>query len=170
MKKLLIGAIIGLVAGLAVGYGIAAISQAKPAVAAQKVATEPTIAQLLALVNKERAKYHIAPLKEDPRLDASAQMKANDEVAYGYFGHMRDGKFVGQQFIDDTGITCTLDAENLVENINPATGKTFDNTAEGSVNAWVASPPHHKTMIDSKYSLTGFGINGNEIVEHFCQQ
>lgn len=164
MKKLLIGAIIGLVAGLAVGYGIAAISQAKPAVAAQKVATEPTIAQLLALVNKERAKYHIAPLKEDPRLDASAQMKANDEVAYGYFGHIspHDGK-QGYLYINGTGIYCKTDSENLREN-------GTINSAQAAVNGWISSPPHHKAMIDPKYSLTGFGINDNEIVEHFCQQ
>jgi len=29
---------------------------------------------------------------------------------------------------------------------------------------------HHTAMIDAKYTLTGFGIANDQIVEHFCQQ
>lgn len=156
MKKLLVGLALGLIVGLSAGYAISTQSQSK------KPQNGPTIAQLLTLVNAERAKNGVAPLKEDPRLDASAQMKANDEVAYNYFGHERNGVFVGQQFINGTGISCTLDDENLTENIN-------QNTAQSAVTAWINSAPHHKAMIDPAYTLTGFGIDGDELVEHFCQ-
>lgn len=169
MKKvryIVIGLIIGLIAGIAVGYGISASSAPKTA---QTASNPPTIAQLLALVNAERAKNGVAPLKEDARLDASAQMKANDEVAYNYFGHISppaspNAGRQGYLYINDTGITCVTDSENLTEN-NPGS-----DTSEQAVYSWIQSPPHHKAMIDPRYTLTGFGINGNEIVEHFCQQ
>jgi uncharacterized protein YkwD len=90
-------------------------------------------------------------------------MKADDEVKYGYFGHIspHDGR-QGYEYINSVGIACTSDSENLTENSNV-------NDAKSAVNAWIASPPHHKAMIDPKYSLTGFGISGIQIVEHFCQ-
>jgi len=160
MKKMLIGLCIGLVLGGITGSVIVAVAeQNKP----QTAPTEPTTAQLLSLVNAERAKHGVAPLKEDARLDASAQMKANDEVAYNYFGHVspHDGK-QGYLYINDVGINCTSDSENIREN-------GTINTSAAAVEAWINSPPHHAAMIASKYTLTGFGINGNQIVEHFCQ-
>jgi len=161
MKRLILGIIVGLVAGITLGVGISAHSQVKTAPAAPQ---SPTIAQLLTLVNAERTKNGVAPLTEDPRLDASAQMKANDEVAYNYFGHVstHDGK-QGYLYINDTGISCKTDSENLTENVNV-------NDAQHAVNAWILSSAHHTAMIDAKYTLTGFGIANDQIVEHFCQQ
>lgn len=155
MKKLLIGISVSLVVAIASLYGISAYFGSKTAQAAPK---PPTIAQLLALVNAERAKHGIAPLKEDSRLDVSAQRKANDEATYRYFGHVspHDGKH-GYEYINDVGISCKSDSENLAWSSTPVQG-------------WIASPPHHKAMIDPKYTLTGFGITGFQIVEHFCQQ
>lgn len=168
MKKLIIGVIVGLVVGLTAGFSISAHSQSKTS---QTASSEPTISQLLSLVNAERAKNGVAPLKEDARLDASAQMKANDEIAYNYYGHVSpaNSPYAGKQgylFINLTGISCVYDSENLDENTN-------DETA---VQAWIASPAHHAAMIDAKYSVTGFGIAGKDthgyyqFVEHFCQQ
>lgn len=130
----------------------------------------PTIAQLLTLVNAERAKNGVAPLKEDPRLDASAQMKANEEISLDYYGHYSPGGSSNagknsHDFIFSTGIQCVDSSENLDEN----------STSKAAVSAWIDSPAHHTAMIDAKYSLTGFGIAGRDshgyyqLVEHFCQ-
>lgn len=140
----------------------------------QKAATQvtvkpslPTKEELLALVNRERAKNGVAALKEDPRLDQSAQMKADDEVKYNYFGHISPaaspyaGKH-GYELINSVGINCVIDGENITEN------KTT-NTAHQAVFSWISSPPHHKAMIDPRYNVTGLGIDGGQIVEHFCQ-
>jgi uncharacterized protein YkwD len=125
----------------------------------------PTRTELLKLVNQERAKYGVAPLKEDKRLDLSAQRKADDEVKYHYFGHIspHDGKH-GFEYINDVGIYCKTDSENLHwANLNILSSKE-------TVQGWIGSPAHHKAMIDPEYTLTGFGISGNQVVEHFCQQ
>ena len=140
----------------------------KQLVQTQQVAvSKPTRSQLLILVNQERAKNGVAPLTEDARLDQSAQMKADDEVQYNYFGHVSPpgSAFAGQhgyQYIGLTSLRCTVADENIAEN-------TFVNTASTAVNAWIESPPHHAAMIDARYTLTGFGINRGQIVEHFCQ-
>lgn len=170
MKRLLIGAITGLAIGLAIGLGVSANSQPKTAQTAQKTATAPTISQLLSLVNVERAKHGVAPLKDDPRLDASAQMKADDEVAYNYYGHIspKGSPYAGMhgyKLIDATGAKCIYESENLAWNTDKS-----QITAQEAVNWWISSPAHHAAMINAKYSLTGFGIVKDAVVEHFCQQ
>lgn len=149
----------------------------------------PTRAELLKLVNAERKKHGVAPLKESPLLDKSAQWKADDEVKYNYFGHVKPGTTGndGLDYLNSLKPPCSYIAENLVDNvattqdvykklettsgtINTSTSdKPYLNTAKGTVNAWIKSPAHHKAMINPRYSLTGFGINGTEVVEHFCQ-
>jgi uncharacterized protein YkwD len=165
--------IVAFVVGTFVGDEYLGGKQPKASQASQKTATvtphPPTRAQLLKLVNAERAKHGVAPLKESPMLDWSAQAKAEAEVKHHHFGHMYKGVFVGQKFINTTGLTCKLDAENL----HWGTGRYI--TASAAVNWWMHSKPHRRAMLNPKYTLTGFGIaldksNGHEqLAEHFCQ-
>ena len=154
-----------------VGYNVGLQNPAgsvQPTVsAANKRPAPPTRAELLKLVNAERAKAGVAPLKEDPRLDVSAQMKAEDEVKYDYFGHVNPvthvTNFVG--LIDQTGIACKTDSENLAWNTDKSTI-----TAKDAVDWWIGSRAHHRAMVDPKYTLTGFGIVNDAVVQHFCEQ
>lgn len=135
--------------------------------ASTRPATPPTAGEMLALVNTERAKYGVAPLREDPRLDASAQYKASDMQLNGYFDHTSpiSGRKNGLDFMTQiVGSDCSYVAENLNKNIDQY------NTSAVSVMKWTASTTHHETMIDAKYTLTGFGVSGNYVVEHFCQE
>jgi len=141
-------------------------------VASQSAPTPPTREQLLTLVNAERAKVGVAPLTEDAQIDAAAQYKSDDMRSANYFSHVNPatGKMNGvAKVFELTGNLCKYASENIVENVNPSTGKEFDNTASGSVHAWVNSPAHYAAMIDKKYSLTGFGVSGDYVTEEFCQ-
>lgn len=126
--------------------------------------TNVTPQELLELVNKERAKKHVAPLRLDARLNESAQLKAEDMTKYNYFGHIspHDGKH-GYSYIDQTGIYCTTDSENLIQGDGGLLTTTL------AVNWWKTSKAHYDAMTDVRYNLTGFGISGKSVVEHFCQ-
>lgn len=124
----------------------------------------PDAQEMLELVNAERAKYGVAPLAIDERLNQSAQMKADDMVKYHYFGHVNHDGTQAYQVIGKTmAKTCQYASENIRNN------DEYINTSREAFDAWVKSPPHHAAMIDTKYSLTGFGVNSDLAVEHFCQ-
>lgn len=126
---------------------------------------KPTVASLLQAVNEERTKVGVAPLVLDDRLNKSAQVKADDMVARNYFAHESpDGKH-GYAIAREYASDCKSVSENILDDINEQNFVT-----EGSVQAWKTSPAHYTAMVDPKYSLTGFGISGFKIVEHFCEQ
>lgn len=166
LTVLFIGTVI--ITGFAMQRHTEAITAPKTVIPVASTPQSPTKSELLKLVNEERVKNGVAPLVEDARLDQSAQRKADDEVKYNYFGHIspNDGLH-GYTYINDVGISCKTDSENLSED----TGDRRN--AISAINGWISSKLHHEAMIDPKYNLTGFGISGTnklEIVEHFCQQ
>lgn len=136
--------------------------------AAPQVPT-PTRVKLLSLVNQVRAKYGAAPLVESALLDKSAQWKANDEVTYNYFGHIKPGTKGndGLDYLNSLRPPCSLIGENLIQ----AGGSVA--TSEYFVKAWASDKEHLDNMINPRYKTTGFGIAGNKtnwrIVEHFCE-
>jgi uncharacterized protein YkwD len=167
-KKLLIFAVLAvtLYIGAVVGYNLKTPVQATPV--AQTTAKPPTVAELLQLVNAERAKYGVKPLKEDPRLDASAQYKASDMHQRDYFGHYdpsHNTVMIGVQMGYVTTPKCVTVSENIAW-----TDDGSLETAEASVNWWMHSKPHRTALLDEKYTLTGFGIIHDAVVEHFCQE
>jgi len=124
----------------------------------------PTIPELLKLVNEERSRVGVAPLIEDTRLDQSAQRKADEMVKDNNDSHIDLNGVHGYTYINDVGIYCKSDGENLYW----GNSLQYPSTSIGAVTWWISSKPHHAAMIDSKSTLTGFGINGHRIVEHFC--
>ena len=121
-----------------------------------------TVDELLAEANRLRAEKGVAPLTIDPRLNESAQWKAQDMADFDYFGHVRDG-YHGWQKADELAPECMV-SENI---------ETQDISVKDSPFAWwVTSKPHYDAILADKYDSTGFGIvndNGKMLyVEHFC--
>lgn len=128
------------------------------------VMTKPTIDNLLAGINAERAKVGVAPLKLDERLNKSAQIKADDMENRDYFGHVDpDGKRGLDIIRDNMPNACTTVSENLLDN-NDASNDDIVRSIQG----WVGSPAHYRGLTNPNYDITGFGISGYNIVEHFC--
>jgi uncharacterized protein YkwD len=123
--------------------------------------TEPiaTNATLLAAVNAERAKYGAPALVENPKLDQSAQAKACDEYDNHYFGHVDSNGKHGYQLAEEMLGLPGHYSENITQPTPVTTTQSMHN--------WNTSLAHHKAMINSSYSLTGFGVCGNQVVEHF---
>lgn len=141
------------------GYSIVAYGANKTyAVASQP----PTVNQLLRQTNAERAKVGVPPLKLDIRLNHSAQLKAEDERNNHYFGHVNPKTGMnGYEYISPQKIPGCRGSENLTENV-------YVNDAATAINAFMNSRPHREAMLNPHAFLVGFGISGDQIVQHFC--
>ncbi|HEV7667893.1 MAG TPA: CAP domain-containing protein [Thermoanaerobaculia bacterium] len=108
-----------------------------------------TRAEMLAGVNRLRAKAGLAPLAEDPRLDAAAQEHAEDMLARDYYAHESpEGKDVGDRLRAE-GYTWHLAAENI------AAGHV---SVESALEAWMQGSGHRANLLRKNVTDFGFGL------------
>ena len=126
--------------------------------------------EMLELVNKERVKVGVAPLKIDERLNASAQEKANDMQARDYYGHESPDGIEGFSLVfRHMPGKCRYASENLATLLVPISN------SRKAIDGWMSSTKgHREAILDKKYDLVGFGIakdkHGNSlVVQHFCE-
>ena len=148
------------------GFVLAAQSsdEAKPINTVQTTVEPMTVDSLLEAVNQERTTKGIAPLVLDQRLVQSAQIKADDMTKNNYYDHVdkngRHGYDIAHEYAPDV---CLEPSENLQRDDN-----NLGLTSIESIASWKSSKPHYEAMMNPKYTITGFGISGIYIVEHFC--
>lgn len=132
----------------------------------------PDAQEMLELVNQERAKVGVAPLKLDERLNASAQEKADDMQNRGYYGHESPEGARGTLFVfKHMPGKCRYAGENLAE--VSITDNKFG-SSRFTIDNWMHSTKgHREAILDAKYSLVGFGISKQGydliVVQHFCE-
>ena len=122
----------------------------------------PDALEILELINYARSKENLKPLKMYELLNRTAQWMANDMKENNYFSHYKPGTTIPHGLLKARAV-CNAPAENLVQTSPPDLY-----TSRVAFNAWMQSPPHRQSIMSSTYTLTGFGIAGNKIVEHFC--
>jgi uncharacterized protein YkwD len=113
------------------------------------------------LVNAERVKAGVKPLVRDPILDATAQERADDMTTRNYFSHF--DPVTGEKMIDRQDAGCKQ-SEN--QNRLRVDG---DNNAV-AVSSWMDSKSHHDAMLSKDYTHSGIAVNGNIVVQHFCNK
>jgi len=118
--------------------------------------------EILELINYARSKENLKPLKMYEPLNRTAQWMANDMKENNYFSHYKPGTTIPHGLLKARAV-CNAPAENLVQTAPPDL-----HTSRVAFNAWMQSSPHRQSIMSSTYTLTGFGIAGNKIVEHFC--
>lgn len=132
----------------------------------------PDAQEMLELVNQERAKVGVAPLKLDERLNASAQEKADDMQNRDYYDHKSPAGIEGYSLVfKHMPNRCRYASENL------AKVSTTDNkfgSSRFTIDNWMHSTKgHREAILDAKYSLVGFGISKQGydliVVQHFCE-
>ncbi len=101
-------------------------------------------AAVLCLVNHERTSRGLPGLREDARLDRSAQTWSGQMVASSQFTHGAD--FAAR--ITDAGLDWSQAGENI------ATGFP---TPAAVVAGWMASPGHCRNILDPSFSAIGIG-------------
>jgi hypothetical protein len=109
--------------------------------------------EVISFTNQERATNNVAPVVENPLLDAAAQAKANDMAAKGYFAHVGpDGK-EPWAWVKAAGYNYQYAGENLAVRYTDSSDV---------VNAWMASPTHRANIVKPVYTEIGIGIAQGE--------
>lgn len=104
--------------------------------------------RILELVNEERAKEGLGPLKLDEDLCAVAQLHCDDMVKRSFFDHINpDGKSPFDR-MNDYGIRYMAAGENI------ACGQR---SPEEVMNAWMNSPAHRANILSENYGKIGIG-------------
>lgn len=104
--------------------------------------------QMLALVNEERTKRGIAPVKFDPDLVPVARAHSTDMFARGYFSHYTPERKDPFDRMKKAGIKFLTAGENL------ALGRTLKICHEGLMN----SPGHKANILNPAFGRLGIGI------------
>lgn len=111
-------------------------------------ASNMAIADLLKVTNDARSTNGLQPLTLSSKLDTSAQLKANDMIAKGYWSHVAPDGTQPWYWFEKAHYSYDIAGENLAYG--------FSTGSEVSA-AWMNSPTH-KANVLGDYTEVGFGI------------
>jgi uncharacterized protein YkwD len=106
-------------------------------------------ADVLALVNKERAKKGCGPLKMNAQLTAAARGHATAMGKQNFFSHTGKNGSTLRSRLKAAGYHGSASAENIAAGYS---------TPEKAVAQWMASTGHRKNILTCKYTETGIGL------------
>lgn len=109
-----------------------------------------TVKGVIEQTNIQRAKYGLPPLKENVRLDVSAEAKTEDMFENQYFAHESPLGFGVSDLAGSAGYEYIIIGENL------ALGN-FEND-EVLVQAWMDSPGHRENILNNRYQEIGVSV------------
>lgn len=101
---------------------------------------------LIELTNKERTALGLAPLRENPKLDEAAALKANDILEKDYFAHQSPQGVSPWDWFKKVGYNYKFAGENLAIGFIDS---------EEVIQGWLNSPSHKKNLLSPNYSEIG---------------
>ncbi|HEY8346153.1 MAG TPA: CAP domain-containing protein [Symbiobacteriaceae bacterium] len=104
--------------------------------------------QMLNLINGERAKAGLAPLKADPTLTMLARMKSQDMINRNYFSHQSPTYGSPFDMMKRYGVSYRTAGENIAGN----------HSVQAAHAALMNSPGHRANILNSQYTHVGIGI------------
>ncbi len=111
--------------------------------------TEMGTGALLSNTNSQRTSNGLGALTINPKLNSSAQAKANDMVSKDYWAHESPNGDQPWVFFDTAGYSYQKAGENLAYGY-PSSSET--------VIGWMNSPSHRANILDTSYTEVGFGF------------
>lgn len=114
--------------------------------------------QVITLVNQERAKQGLKPLKGDAQLNNMALAKAKDMSQNNYFDHTSPTYGSPFDMMKKFGISYSYAGENI------AMGQK---TPEEVVKAWMNSSGHRANIMNANYTLIGVGYYNGYWAQEF---
>ena len=111
-------------------------------------------AQVVSLLNGQRAAVGKVALRVDSRLTAIARSRSTDMVVKGYFDHQQpDGRWAWD-LMTAAKITWYEAGENIAWN----NWNTLSDSATGAATQWRNSAPHYAITTDARFNYFGVGI------------
>lgn len=104
--------------------------------------------RILQLVNAERQKAGVSPLKSDGNLVSIARAKSQDMVDNNYFSHQSPTYGSPFDMLKSAGISYMYAGENIAIN----------QSADGAMKAWMNSEGHRKNILNPNFTDLGVGI------------
>jgi uncharacterized protein YkwD len=103
------------------------------------------------LLNAERRRHHLRPLKINKRLSLASARHARSMARRKFFAH---GDFVGRIRASHylKGARSWIVGENI------AWGRARYGTPAAIVQAWMHSPPHRENILSPQFSEIGIGV------------
>ena len=143
-----------LLPGSAAAAGATACESAKAQPA--RVSERIVIRSTLCVLNAERARHDLRPLRLNPRLSRAARRHSDDMARHGYFDHTSRS---GASFVDRIRRTGYLNGAGrwkVAENI--AWGTAWLASPRAITKAWMDSPGHRANILDAAYREIGIGV------------
>jgi hypothetical protein len=113
-----------------------------------------TRALTLCLLNAERARRGVAPLRAEARLELASQRHADDMVRRLYFEHDTP------EGVDPQGrmLAAGYAATNAFTGENIAWGEGAESSPVEIVDSWMRSPPHREAILHPSFVEVGVGV------------
>lgn len=133
-------------------HGDSKVEQSAPSAEAEAV---------LKLVNEERSKAGLNPLKMSEELRSIANLKARDMADKNYFDHTSPTYGSPFQMLQDFGVHYSAAGENI------AAGQQ---TPEQVMNSWMNSSGHRANILNANFDTLGVGVyNGGKYGIYWTQ-
>lgn len=115
-----------------------------------QAAPSGAVAQVVALVNKERSAAGCGPLSQDSQLNQAALRHSEDMDARDFFDHTNpDGADPGRR-VTATGYKWSTYGENIAQG---------QQTPEAVMDSWMNSPGHRANILNCSFKDIGVGIH-----------
>jgi uncharacterized protein YkwD len=111
-------------------------------------------AAVVCLINEERRRFHLPPLRQNRKLDGAAQAHTDDMVSRNYFSHYSRGGRPPWGRTDAAGYPGSYIGENL------ATG-VF--TPAGLMALWMSDIGHCQNILWPEFADVGIGVSPHGI-------
>lgn len=121
----------------------------------QVSASSITSANIIALTNQERSSAGLNILNSNSQLAQAAMAKAQNMFDEQYWDHFGPNGETPWQFIIAAGYSYVYAGENLAKGFR---------TAEGVVEAWMASPTHKENIVSINYKDIGVAVMEGELL------
>jgi uncharacterized protein YkwD len=125
-----------------------------PAVVSATAASDAAEAELIRLINKDRADAGLVPYRSYSLLNTIAYKRSYDMATKHYFSHRQPDGRTAFDMIDATSITWYSAAEDIAWN----NYGDYQGSAIMANNQWMGSSAHRAAILSTSYNYVGVGL------------